>query len=515
MKRLATPWLLVTAASCGAVVMALELLGARLLSVAYGGSLDVWAAMIAVTLLSLAVGYFVGGWLSDRRPRPALLYGVLIVAGALVVLCPYTQPILKTCAGALGMRGGALASSAIIFSLPLALLGMTSPFIIRLLCHEAKGVGIRAGGVYALSTLGSVAGTLLTGLWLIPEFGTSAGFRLVALLVAATGAIGLTFALGWKGSVALAVPVALAFVPCPGSGVGRTYTAPDGESVKVVAVRDSAHGRIVVLDKGDYRLLVVNGIVQTGIPHDLARLSKGECLRIGYYQELLPYTVADPRGRKALLVGLAGGMTAAMLRLHDLEVDCVDIDPEIIAVARKHFGFKGDAVATDGRWFLETCPGRYDFCVLDTYSGDAFPFHLATRQGFEAAKRALKPDGMLAINYIGAPGGRPFACIVATLKAVFPHVLALRKDEGDDVQTITVFASAREIRFNKGWLDSLGGFGGPDPIGQAIQRLAVVPTRADAFVLTDDYCPMDFLRADEALRWRALAARTIGEQGIF
>ena len=162
MGRLATPWLLVTAAACGAVVMALELLGARLLSVAYGGSLDVWAAMIAVTLLSLAVGYFVGGWLSDRRPRPALLYGVLIAAGALIAACPHTRPVLKACHDALGTRGGALASSAIIFSLPLALLGMASPFIIRLLCREGRAVGIRAGGVYAISTLGSVAGTLLT-----------------------------------------------------------------------------------------------------------------------------------------------------------------------------------------------------------------------------------------------------------------------------------------------------------------------------------------------------------------
>lgn len=514
MRRLAAAWLLVTAVSCGAVVMALELLGARLLSVAYGGSLDVWAAMIAVTLLSLAIGYFVGGWLSDRRPRPALLYGVLVVAGALVMVCPYTKPILKGCAGALGMRGGALASSAIIFSLPLALLGMVSPFIIRLLCHEAKGVGIRAGGVYALSTLGSVAGTLLTGLWVIPEFGTSAGFRLVAIVTAATGAIGLAVALGWKGAIAAAVPVLIAFLPCRENGVGRTYTAPDGERVEVMAVRDSAHGRIVVLDKGDYRLLVVNGIQQTGIPRNNAWRSKGYCLAIGYYQELLPYTVPDPRGRKALLVGLAGGMTAAMLKLHDIEVDSVDIDSEIIEVARDCFKFTGSAVAADGRLFLESCPTRYDFCILDTYSGDSFPFHLATRQGFEAAKGALKPDGVLALNYIGAPSGRAFACVVATLKAVFPNVLALRKDEGDDVQTITVFASAREIRFNKGWLDDLGASDGLR-VSQDIQRLAIAPSRPDAFVLTDDYCPMDFLRADEALRWRELAARTIGRNGIF
>jgi len=515
MSRLGTAWLLVTATACGAVVMAVELLGARMLGVAYGGSLTVWAAMIAVTLLSLAAGYFVGGALADRRPHPALLYGVLVAAGALVAACPHTRPVLRACRDALGLRGGALASSAIVFSLPLGLLGMASPFIIRLLCREARGVGIRAGGVYAISTLGSVAGTLLTGLWLIPEFGTAAGFRVAAVVVAATGAAGLAIALGSKGGAAALAPVALALLPSPATRVGLAYTAPDGERVRVVAARDSAHGRIVVLDKGRYRLLVVNGIVQTGIPRDLARLAKGQCLADGYYQELLPYTVPDPAKCNALLIGLAGGMTAAVLALHGIETDCVDLDPAIIAVARERFGFTGNAVAADGSLFLETCTKRYDFCIIDTYSGDAFPFHLATREAFEAARRALKPGGVLAINYIGAPTGRAFACLCLTLSRVFPHVAAIRGEATDDVQTITVFASGREVRFNKGWLDDLGGFTGADPIGEAIARLAVLPDPKGAFVLTDDYCPIDFLRAREALRWRERTARNIGEQGIF
>jgi len=515
LSRLATVWLLVTAAVCGAVVMAVELLGARLLGVAYGGSLTVWAAMIAVTLLSLAVGYFLGGCLADRCPRPAALYALLTATGVLIAACPHTRFVLKACHDALGIQGGALASSAIVFSLPLGLLGTVSPFIIRLLCQEARGVGIRAGGVYAVSTLGSVAGTLLTGLWLIPEFGTTAGFRIAAVVAAATGAVGLASAVLWAGAFSAAVAAALAFAPLPASRVGTVYTAPDGERVEVKAVSESAHGHIVVLDKGPYRLLVVNGIVQTGIPRDLARLTKGRCLADGYYQELLPYTVDDPQGRRALLIGLAGGMTAAMLKLHDVDVDCVDLDPAIIDVARRQFGFTGDAVAADGREFLEGCRDRYDFCIIDTYSGDVFPFHLATREGMEAAKAVLKPGGVLALNYIGAPDGRAFACMHRTLEAVFPHVVAIRGEPGDDVQTITVFASDREIRFNKGWLDALGGFGGIDPISEAIQRLAVRPSRPDGFVLTDDYSPIDFLRATEALRWRARTARNIGEQGLF
>jgi spermidine synthase len=511
----ATFWLLVTAAVCGAVVMALELLGARLLGVVYGGSLAVWAAIIAVTLLSLAVGYFLGGWLADRAPRPALLYALPLSAAVLIAVCPYARFILTACHGALGIQGGALAGSAVLFSLPLGLLGGVSPFIIKLLCSGGQRVGFRAGGVYAVSTLGSVAGTLLTGLWLIPTFGTNAGFRMTAAAAAVVGVTGLVAARRWKGAPFAILPVILASIPSAADRAGRIYTAPDGERVEIKAVRDSAYGQIAILDKGHYRLLVVNGIIQTGIPRDVTRRVKGQCLQEGYYQELLAYTVDDPSACSGLLIGLAGGMTASMLALYDVDLDCVEIDPAIVEVARTHFGFAGRAIVADGRQVLEGARRRYDFCVIDTYSGDVFPFHLATRECFEAARGVLKPGGVLAVNYIGAPAGRAFACLYRTLGAVFRHVLAIRGEPGDDVQTITVFASDRDIRFNRGWLDTLGGFTGVDPISQAIQRLTVRPARADAFILTDDYNPIDVLRSGEALRWRQRTARNIGEPGLF
>jgi SAM-dependent methyltransferase len=244
-------------------------------------------------------------------------------------------------------------------------------------------------------------------------------------------------------------------------------------------------------------------------------LVKGRGLADHYFQELLPYTVDDPSRANALIIGLAGGMTAAIFRLYGIQLDCVDLDPEIIAVAREQFGFVGPAVAADGRQYLESCGRRYDFCVIDTYSGDVFPFHLATRQAFEAGKRVLKPGGILAINYIGSPTGRAFACLHATLGQVFPRIRAVRGEPGDDVQTITVFASEKELVFNKGWLETMGGFSGVDPVSDAIARLTVAAVPAGGFVLTDDYCPIDMLRAGEAVRWRERTARNIGAQVIF
>jgi len=519
-ERLVLVWLWVAACACGAVVMAVEFLGARMLSVGYGGSLTVWAAMISVTLLSLTAGYFIGGFLADRYPRPGLLYAVILAAGVLLVACPHARFVLKACYDSFGLEGGALASSMVVFFLPLGLLGMTSPFVIKIITERGRKVGATAGGVYAISTVGSVAGTLLTAFYLIPQCGAPAGFRITAAAAAAVAAVGLITVFGWKGAAALLVPVVLAVVPSPTSRVGNAYPAPGGDVV-VRHVRDSRYGRIAVLDKGSFRLLVVNGIVQTGIAKDLARIGKAQHLLDNYFQELLPYTVDAPESKSALLIGLAGGLTARLLDRYGMRVDSVDLDPEIIEVARKWFGFKGSAAVADGRRFLEDCKARYDFCVIDTYSGDGFPFYMASVEAFRAAKRVLNPGGVLAVNFIGSPAGRPFACMYRTMNEVFLNVRALRGENPgemanpDDVQTITIFASDRPVSFNKGWMDFLD-FEDAQRVSRSIEKLTVVPRRRDGFVLTDAYNPIDLMRSQEALRWRERTTEErIGRDALF
>jgi spermidine synthase len=515
MEAVRLVWLLVTSAVCGATVMAVELLGARMLSVGYGGSMTVWAAMISVTLLSLALGYFAGGRVADRWPRPRLLYAAPLAAAAWIAVCPHARFVLKACYDRLGIQWGALASSAILFLPPLGLLGMIGPFTIRLLARGDRKLGSTAGGVYAVSTVGSVAGTLLTALWLIPSCGTALSFRVSAVAAGLTGAIGLLLSRPARSLPALLLPLLLAAVPLPGARVGARFTAPDGDTVVVKAVRESPHGRIVVLDKGAYRLLVVNGIVQSGVPRDFSRIEKGHFLLNRYFQELLPYMVEDPKKAAALIIGLAGGTTASILHAYEMEVECVDLDPAVIRTAREWFGFQGPAVAGDGRQFLEDCARRYDFCVIDAYSGDVFPFYLASVEAFRAARRVLRPGGVLALNFIGSPVGRAFASVYRTLETVFPNVLAVKAERSDDVQTITVFASARPIEFNRGWMDHLGAFTGVDPVSQSLARLAVRADTRGAMVLTDDCNPLDFIRSAEALRWRRRAAENIGEQLLF
>ena len=118
--------------------------------------------------------------------------------------------------------------------------------------------------------------------------------------------------------------------------------------------------------------------------------------------------------------------------------------------------------------------------------------------------------------YYGAYRSQKKERILKTFQEkVFPNVLAIKGELSDDVQTITLFASDRPVEPNKGWLDYIGYSKGME-ISQTIERLTVKPTREGAFVLTDDYNPIDFMRADEALRWRKRTAeKIIGKNAIF
>ncbi|MBN1669982.1 MAG: fused MFS/spermidine synthase [Kiritimatiellae bacterium] len=513
-KRLTRCWLILATGVAGAGVMCVELLGARLVSVVYGGSVAVWGAMISVTLLSLAAGYFGGGYLADRVPAPRMVALVVSAAAVLIVVASHARPVLAAYRSLLGWHWGALAGCASLFLLPLALLGMVGPFAIRLLHDSAARAGRTAGTICAVSTLGGVAGTLLTAFWLVPTVGVSTGFRLTALVMAVTGGIGLFIHARPCTAIVLALPLLLGFVPDAGLRAGFTGMAPDGDRICVETVRDSMHGRVTVLRKGAYRLLLIDGIVQTGMPLDRSHLEKGTGLLDGYYQELLPYMVDDPGTCRALVVGLAGALTPAILAGYGMTVDCVELDRTVEEAAKRWFGFTGAAIVADGRQYLESCDKAYDFCVLDVYSGDVLPAHLLSVEAIRAAKRVLNPRGVLAVNYVGEPSGAAFACVIGTLQHVFPEVVAIRSEAGNDVQPITILAAERAIDFNNGWLAHLSGFSGVDPVSEAIERLRVRPLPARGFVLRDDHNPIDTLRVPAAVRWREQTQVRLGLVGL-
>ena len=168
--------------------MVIELLGTRIIAPFYGVSLYVWSSLISVALIALAIGYFAGGRWADRAKRTGLSL-IISLAALFTLLIPWiTRPVLLV-TDALGLRAGAFVSALVLFSPSLTLLGMVGPYAIKLTTSRLEGVGTSAGSIYAVSTLGSVVGTLLLGFFLFPMVGSRAiliglGVALLALAVA-------------------------------------------------------------------------------------------------------------------------------------------------------------------------------------------------------------------------------------------------------------------------------------------------------------------------------------------
>lgn len=425
---------------CGAVVLALEILGTRILGPFYGVGLFLWSALITVTLAALSAGYLVGGMLADRRPSASLLFGILAVAGAWVVAIPWIREPFLHLEPVLGLRGAVLTSAAVLFFPPLALLGMVSPFAVKLGTRGLESVGRTAGRLYAVSTLAGVAAALLTGFVLIPQVGVRLLVVLLGLTLLATAALGM-FTRRRSGT---AVALLVALLPGAYLAVGAGQEESADPDRGVLEVAESPYGELRVVDMNETRHLLIDG----GI-HSTVDVPTGTA----YHQytavmELPRYFY--PGGGRVLLIGLGGGSLARLYAEAGWEVDAVEIDGEVVRLAREYFGLQEQDAAVsimDGRQYLAATGRSYDVVLLDAFGSSSIPFHLTTVEAFRLAASRLKEDGLCAVNLEAVGWKDPLVGLIGgTLREVFPHVLALPMAEPPDrLGNVILLASRRPL----------------------------------------------------------------------
>src|SRR6188508_2852482 len=408
---------LVFGAGIGA--LATEITASRLLAPYFGSSTIVWANLIGIVLAALALGYWLGGRLADRRPEPRLLGSLVLGAAVFVALIPFAaKPFLDlTVEGLDTASAGAVVGSFLAVVLlcapPVVLLGMVSPFAIRLAVSSIATAGAVAGRLYALSTAGSLLGTFLPALVLIPAIGTQRTFLVIAVLLAASSC----FLLGTRYLVAAAALAALLLVP-PGAIKGEPGLIHEETSYyQYIGVVERPDGR---------RLLHLNEGVAV---HSLWR--PDSVLTGGVWDAFLalPPLLGRPLERVAIL-GNAGGTTARALGVYypDADIDGVELDPAVSRVGRRYFGMGENPRLTvhdaDARPFLRSTDERYDLVVVDAYRQPYVPFYLATREFFRLVRDHLTPGGIVVLNVAAVPDDeRLVAGVGGTLAADFPEVL--------------------------------------------------------------------------------------------
>ncbi|MGH7230038.1 MAG: spermidine synthase [Nitrospiraceae bacterium] len=500
-------WLLATAFGTGAVVMALEILGSRLLAPVFGNSLYVWGALIGVILAAMSSGYAAGGWLADRHYGGSVLAWLLLVSGAWTfLLAGVGQPVMfKVAVWIQDPRWGPCLAAGILLGPPAFCLSGVLPALLRLSIGDLGHLGRQTGTMIAVSTIGSLVGTWGTAFYLLTWLGSMA-------LVTLFGGVQVILGMLWwwravavrAGAIARTAGSATLLVCAVGLGWVSLHpvqilSAPihqEDSPYQQVRVRDDDLFRYLILDRTFHAVMWKADPVELFLP---------------YSQVMMTALAIAPEPKRALILGHGGGSLAKWLaqRWPELALDTVDVDPSVAEAAKQYFAYTSPqehhVYVKDARLFLRTTAEQYDIIWLDVFARQLIPFHLTTQEFFRDVRSHLRPNGVLAVNLASSGEGpdrqRSYA-VVETLRTVFPFIESFAvkgpwRTNQPEAENLIFFAGApvtsmRQPEFS----ERISSFVTQRRLPVEVQGVFASRRQTEwprGVVLTDDYAPYDLL----------------------
>ena len=495
MFNLKRTYLLVLAFTSGMTIMAVEISASRLIAPYFGTSTFVWTNVIGVIMIALALGYFLGGKLADEKPDLKLLLKIILLACLVLLIIPFiTLPLVEYLSknvfvirsASLLIFGGSLITVSLLFIFPIFLLGIVSPFIIKLMANLDPELGKDAGLVFSVSTIGSIFGTFLPVLVFIPYLGTRKtiiAFSLVLMFICLLGLVKKNW-----GALFLILLMPIFFIPLPQIKTAQGAIAED----------ESVYQYFQVIDKDNLRYLSINEGLAI---YSILNKEKDKILTNSYfdYYNLLPYLDGNDKEQDILILGLAGGSISSQLnhffaQKYDLKIDGVEIDKKIIEIAKKYFDLDNPSLTVynlDGRNFFNLYDKKYNAIVIDVYANQLYiSFHLTTKEFFDLVKNHLAANGVVAMNVNAAsPDSALLKNITNTMNLVFKNVYLVPVPHSLNYM---VLASDNDLDFTK--LENLNKIDELNPIAENTVKSNSKVIYDEKFgYLTDDKAPIENL----------------------
>ena len=473
---------------CGAVVMIYEIAGSRVLGPYLGTSIFIWTSLIGIILGSLSLGYWLGGRMADRNPSFTSLAWIIFLSSVLILATNvFKEPFLRLLPRVIpGIRWQSVLSALILFAPASVFLGMVSPYAVRLKLRNLATSGSTVGKLYAISTIGSIAGTFLAGFLLIPLIGTTN--ILFSLVVIQSLLALLCFFTGRISTRAVIPGIVILFAVYSAFAANlrdKPYVDIDTpySRVWVYDVTDEGSGKMV-------RYMRINNESSSAMFLD----SDSLVFPYARFYGLAEYF--SPGFRSSLMLGGAAfSYPKYFLReFPDASMDVVEIDPELTQIARAHFRLEDsprlEVYHEDARTFINRMDKGYDVIFGDLFRSQyTLPWHLTTLEAVREYHRLLHEGGSMLVNIIASiqgPGSEFLAAEMATFREVFPyvHVFAV-SDPGDltGIQSMMLVA----VKQRPPAVDQTH-----EKFGEYLANDVTHLMDPGGMILTDEYAPVDY-----------------------
>ncbi|RLD58386.1 MAG: spermidine synthase [Bacteroidetes bacterium] len=477
----------------GIITMAFELAGSRILGPYFGTSIFIWTSLIGIIMGSLSIGYWAGGQLSVKKSDLIVLSRLLLAAGIFIFITAFGHDyILKRVVKYIAdFRLQVVFSSAVLFGPASVFLGGVLPYAAKLKINSMESSGVAIGRLYALSTIGSIAGTFLSGFVLLPYFG------FLNIMYFLTGVL-LLFSF-WiffisKTKIYLAITIVSLFVLSSFwiksyiNEVDYIDTDTQYNRVFIYNTTDKATGRPI-------KMLAINN------EHSSAKFLDGDGLvfEVLKYYHLVEHF--NPGFKSSLMIGGSGyAFPKAYLKKYpEATMDVLEIDPELTQMAYEHFDLPKDKrlriFHEDGRTFMNKGQGKYDALFMDAYkSMITVPYQLTTVEAITKMYDMLNDDGVILANLISTLSPKNNAFLraeLATYKSVFPQVYLFAVQYPNP-------AEKQKEYFQNFMLVGLksekkpGLYSGDEELNEFLKHLVTIKIDADLPILTDDYAPVEY-----------------------
>lgn len=475
---------------CGAVVMIFELVGSRVLGPYFGTSIFVWTGLIGIILGSLSLGYYLGGKIADKNPSfnnlSLIIFLSSIFIGLAIIIKDPLLLILQN--NFTGINIGSILASLILFLPTSVLLGMVSPYAAKLKIDNLSTSGSTVGNLYAISTAGSIAGTFLSGFYLIPRFGTNKLLIMIAItLIIVSTLLSAKQFIKIKLSALIIALFGLLII-------NRLNFMSEKNGFADI---DTAYNRIWIYNHNDaktnkpVKIMGINNENQSSMFLDNDELVN----EYTKYYHLAKHF--NPNFKKALMFGGAGYSYPKdyLNKYPQNTIDVIEIDPMVTELAKKYFNLKKNSRLNiyheDGRVYLNKTRKKYDAIFGDAFGSHySVPYQLTTKEAAQKKYDILNNGGVVILNIISSIEGKRGKFLRAeyiTYKSIFPQVYLFpvrQPADGKEVQNIILVA-----------LKSKNGqtFNDSNPkLNEYLQHLWKKEIDADMPILTDDYAPVDY-----------------------